>query len=785
MKKMKTWGCCAIMMIGSMSVSADVGPVKLVSCDGVKGFKGATWSETVADPGTRDYLVTDKTIYKPEYVAGGMEEIPSKSFTFGEVGGETGVFFAYYSARFGNEGVIFANGECYPNQTDPVIYGKVTVTSPVAAPFRFRGYGNNKRGIAFAEKVECAADCGILAYSHKTNGFHLTFMGDVSKFYGSVAVTSEYDSVGRPWGADLAFKDSASFFGGTVEIGADATLNVQTGTSIGTVILRKGADLDITAGKKLTVRNALVKEDDLPITVSLSGAPRIIGEISEVVRYDFITVPAGCDLTVDDFDVINLGSTMLTMPVVGMESDEETGSKTFYAIYHPHVEMLKDEESDNDLSATNPFGSSSVTNAGYWSDSKVVHGGGYIYRIVQIPNQGVTYFSLPYQAESPYVFPGYALYFAGNTSFFLRSPENVVSNVIFESFGGSMEIYGLRNSKNDLSLISGNFILDGTLDLSLRGETKLRLIGPIKGGGNSKIKLQAMSNATSDCRGWGELRGDNSKFEGKIHVTAKLDRVQNFEKFASLIVTSPLNLGGPRREFAHDALEIDRHGRLDVVEDVSLAEPTRGIYAHGIARIYVEGGKTLSVGQQLTVNGSLYKEGAGSLVLGGSPQFMDGEGNITENIPQDATNRTLYVTGGRVKAVSAHALDGLDVVFSNMTSKLDVGLVVDMNAADENLRGKGVCNVKSPAPFALPGDENTEKIPVYLECADGSSADEYAFGVMTVRKGCEGVFSRLRLVKPRSHAAYKLILSTDENSQDGTVTLNALMRRSGFTVIIR
>ena len=289
-----------VLFLSFMGLAADgsEGYVKLVACDGVKGFYGATWDPNdVTNYSERDYLVTDGKTYKPSYVKDGFDWIPSRSFTFGEVGkSKGGHFFIYYSSGFSNGGVIFANGECYLNQTSPSIYGNITIASPIGAPYIFRDNGASPRGLTFAGAITCPVDCGILAYSYKTNGFYLAFSGDASAYSGSVVITSRYDSVGQPWGANLIFKENATFFGGSVTVGADATLKTQVGTSIDTVTLKKGAALDIKAGCKLSVRSAFNKEDG-PIVVKVSNA-----SIKETeVRYDLLSIPAESNCNLEDF----------------------------------------------------------------------------------------------------------------------------------------------------------------------------------------------------------------------------------------------------------------------------------------------------------------------------------------------------------------------------------------------------------------------------------------------------------------------------------------------------
>ena len=72
----------------------------------------------------------------------------------------------------------------------------------------------------------------------------------------------------------------------------------------------------------------------------------------------------------------------------------------------------------------------------------------------------------------------------------------------------------------------------------------------------------------------------------------------------------------------------------------------------------------------------------------------------------------LYVVGGFVKPTTAYALDGLDVVFSNKTSMIETGLVLDMDPQDQVMKEKGICNIKSPSPFEFRDDDTQKKIPV-------------------------------------------------------------------------
>ena len=767
------------------SFAEDDGYVRLIAnSDITAGFAGGNiWSETVKDPSTRDYLVSGKYILK----TASEEIVEAKSLTFGVINGAKGTYHVYYPVTFkGEGGVVFANGLCHIRATTVYIKGKATFSSPASDPFIFHG-GYRDKALVFSNDVHAAKSSGILVYSAVADGdsnngpkpFTFDFRGNSEDFLGSVVVTSQYTSAGTPVTASFSLSGKASYFGGSVTVGKDAVFKTTIATSVDALTLRQGALLNLKAGEKLTVRTSLKVEGD-PITITLDGAPS--SAVTELTRYELITMPVDCECLKENFIVKNNSTSNFTQPWLKMELSEDGLTKTLYALYHPVVKLEKDEEEC--FSASDPMGASSVTNGAFWSDELPVHGGDFMYHIPKI--SGTTFFSLPYQADEPYVFPAPAVCFSGSTALFLRSDENVVSNVFFRGGNDGVGIWGLRNNKNDMTLRSDEFFLRGLLVFHLRNDITIRFVGPLTGNANSIVRVWSVSGSTSLCRGLCELNGDNSRFAGKIYVTANQPTDINFhDAFASLIVTSANNLGGKRSQFAYDALKLDRFGQLDVREDISLVEPSRGIFLSERGRISVAEGKTMKVLQQLTVDGPAYKEGAGALSLGGDLRFIDSEGTLTEAIPADASSRTFYVVGGFVKPISAYALDGLDVVFSNKTSKIDTGLMLDMDPQDQVMKEKGICNIKSPNPFEFRDDDTQKKIPVRIVSDGEEAVNQATFAVMTVKAGCESVFDRLQIVRPENYKSHKIIFESVVDDDAGTVTLKTTFKHYGSVFSVR
>ena len=174
------------------------------------------------------------------------------------------------------------------------------------------------------------------------------------------------------------------------------------------------------------------------------------------------------------------------------------------------------------------------------------------------------------------------------------------------------------------------------------------------------------------------------------------------------------------------------------------------------------------------------------MALGGALRFLDSEGELTETPPTEATNRTFYVMGGRIKPLSAHSLDGLDVVFSNKTSKIDVGIALDIETDDAELLAKGICNTKSESPFAVQSDDPGEKINISLQCASPVDGKAYEFAVMTLTNTvADAVFDKLAFTRPEGFRYYRLKLDRTSDAETRTKTLRATLKHVGFQVIVR
>lgn len=189
--------------------------------------------------------------------------------------------------------------------------------------------------------------------------------------------------------------------------------------------------------------------------------------------------------------------------------------------------------------------------------------------------------------------------------------------------------------------------------------------------------------------------------------------------------------------------------------DISLAEPTRGVYIGSKARFNVQAGHALAITSPLAMNGTLVKEGDGELALGGTLRFgSDG----TATTPTEGKN-ALTVKAGSVRALSADAFDGLAITFAEGAK-----LVVDVDASDSGLARYGIRNVKAATPFASTADDGM--IDVELDF-DGAQEKNLTVGICTVpTSAATAVKSMLRLSKPawRGYTAEVVTATDGENT---------------------
>ena len=337
-------------------------------------------------------------------------------------------------------------------------------------------------------------------------------------------------------------------------------------------------------------------------------------------------------------------------------------------------------------------------------------------------------------------------------------------------------VFGLQVFTGNLRLVGNNDYL-----FTLGNNTTQRWESAISGHCNVIVgirKPDANSQGGKEkCCEFG-LTGDNTNFTGKWTVRHNSSDIENPTQFMMFAVCESRNLGRPFKTYQYDALTIKnwqalKPGRAESVLD----DMTRGInFAGGNAQVVAPEGRTLALKCPLTFSGVLHKSGAGTLALGGTvkPKFC---GAAQSTTPLAGTNG-LVVAEGWIKPLSTNGVDGLAVEFAGG------GIKLDRAPADAGVAAYGFWNTKWSAPFAR-AEGMTAKVPVMVDMGDltdmPSPISRYAICTVAADKAA-GVKGMLEVQKP--FKGYVTDIEERANA-DGTVTLLAVVKYGGLTVIIR
>jgi hypothetical protein len=289
----------------------------------------------------------------------------------------------------------------------------------------------------------------------------------------------------------------------------------------------------------------------------------------------------------------------------------------------------------------------------------------------------------------------------------------------------------------------------------------------ISGSGEILLKNSnntSLSNPTSVSM---ELFGTNVNYSGSFVVDSLEDSwipASGTDECTTLYLNDGRNLGGSYSgNDGWKALTVKGHSNVEVRDDVTLDEPTRGIYIENAARFKVPEGKTFAIKQNITFAGELEKLGAGRLSLGGGACFADSD-------PLAGTKR-LAVSEGVLKIVSTNALDGVETSFAAGTS-----LELDAFPSGDGMAEWGIVNTKRDAPFASAGKVKVSFVD------DGSEVrDSMPVAICTVK--AEAAAS-LPFAAGRLRSGFYVKTSLRDNG-DGTMTLLAEHQRMGSRIIFR
>ena len=786
---------CAAMSAVALSASADITTVYLNDSANYNtgGFAGGTWTDAdgntvdITDQTQFDFVVRNGKYFSPK----SSEVITAHKITLGVVGGTKGLVKYRVSATFNcAEGVVLANGRIY-NDVSGVkeIAGKVTVTSPSSAPFLLDANTSISAaaGFSFPGAFYGAATAGVRINNPSAYDYGVT-IADASQYYGGIEVTSTNGSGVASGTARLVMTTlsagSASFAECCAfELTSSAQAVVTNLTMLGGSTLEFTLPASPNATPFLTVASSLACDGDVTLKFDTSAFSL---PVSAPVTYPFLKVPAA---SADVAASLRLDTTAYTTsrPIIDQESDPITGDVTFSVSFYPKVTSLLNDGTSTSMSL-DADAPSSMTNAAAWSDAREVHSGAHY--TFNIKNANIR---TPWYPEGSFEFLGASLTLGAGNSTLILACRDFTCPLLYAGNYDSLKLYAAEAS--DVTF-HGDIYVARALNVRIYKDHCFALDGELHGSGN----LSLLSGTSASSYG-GHHRGDfflqrkSEGFTGKVTLSSDsgTNRRQwsSVEPYAHVWYSDPKCFGGPLSEFAYDALTITKMARLITTNNAVFSDLTRGWLFADIAQLETpEADDSLTLLQPVTVNGSVYKQGAGTLAMGGELKFLDSESALTETPPDDAARRMLCIQGGTLKPLAADALNGLDIVFSNSVNVAgvnvtDVALELDLDTEDATLRTYGLRNTKSPSPLALSLAGGATRVPVVLKTSAEKPGNGAPIGIMTVTNTvADATFAKLGLVKPDG-VSVGMKKRVTYDAEAGTATLSVVFGDSGLMMVIR
>ena len=242
-------------------------------------------------------------------------------------------------------------------------------------------------------------------------------------------------------------------------------------------------------------------------------------------------------------------------------------------------------------------------------------------------------------------------------------------------------------------------------------------------------------------------------------------------------VTSP-------QPFAPRALTLSTLARLSVTNNASVTLEdglNRGIYIKATGCFHVAGTGMLNVKWPLLLSGRMWKEGTGTLVLGGGLRHeLSDEGKLSD-IPRAGSN-LFEIVAGTVKIAHADALAGVET-----TIKAGATLQLALDPANADLTAYGIRNTAVDTPFALDASFGG-KLPLTLDNAAAeipAGCTMMTNALVTVKSTSAAIVAEmLSAVKPWRAYGFKSTLVARENADD-TTTLLLVSKALGTSIYVR
>jgi len=325
-----------------------------------------------------------------------------------------------------------------------------------------------------------------------------------------------------------------------------------------------------------------------------------------------------------------------------------------------------------------------------------------------LPHAGAVYLGNAMQMRlntTNYNFPGDGFILPGGETFYMHQAASFgyVGVETSSTIQGWQKVtFGLTNGVVDIA--SGQTL---TLKPSVGGGVTLG--SEIKGAGDVKVLLYNGTDAPGTPSF--AFSGVNTNWTGSLLVRQSYSTQRSWPNINKGYVIFKFSdgraLGGAKDAFAYDALTLACFSRFTPTASTQLADGlNRGIYigdtsgAINAGFFSIDENITLTNHWPLTVNGTVYKVGAGTLELASDCRFLD------DTVPVTETRHTFVLSNGTVRVSHVDALNGLIV---DVSSPLEKALALDLAKTSGDLFAFGIRNTRTATPFV------GEALPIVFE----------------------------------------------------------------------
>ena len=728
-----------------------------------------------------------------------------KRVTFGESGNKNqgragcyskGAAYVDFGSGADQEGAYLYNGfilgsKTYPKQSyKGTLTGKMTVTAPEEAPFRIttgpNDYTMQITGTVFRAAVGTGLRIGGVTGGETGSATNFSFCAycDMSEFFGRMTVEPCCTSTEE-------FPD----FTTTIYVGSmsmPGTLDIQSGA----ILAPTGAECVVTLGNAnfadgsrivlpvenvegsdgvtrprcppIVVTNAVAASGT--VTIELSGDAEIPADGLTNRLALIVAKKGGLDKTnfaIALSEAIDPDGWYAKYGVsLEVEEDEATGEQTLVAVFQPLVKLVY---SDAGSKTTGPT-RLAITNAAAWSDGRLPHpdahylvtSGSYVTGKTS-SGQTILYTA---RTGAAYAFPGASLTIAANASMNVWSTGFSVPLLRLQDGSALRCGQGMAVSFSNMVVVAES----GIVELSAFGVGgQFNMYGDLRGSAEVRLATQT---STSVPQGTNRLQGDNSEFVGTLVVSQYVGGATYIQypgaggKTQKLNLKKATDLGGALETFNPSALLVSQFANLVLEDNVSISTNlNRGMTVVGDAVVDTDA-YSFGLGMPLTIDGTLYKTGAGTLRLDAD------RAGVGEN------GGNIVVTNGTLAVAAADAVNGFAV---HLAPNAALSLKVDLE--NENLTRYGLRNVGMAEPFVL--GAGVTSLPLSVDVSNAALPKHGGtIGVLTVSDSATNAIERVFSV-PKSYRGFKFTRLKLHDDENGWTTYAARYAPTGYIISFR